>query len=207
MKAIIKDVLILFAITLVAGLCLGGVYEATKDAIAQAELEAKLAAYEEICPEAEEFVEDETLTAELETFNAEFATMGLGKVVVNEVVCAKDEEGNIIAYLVTSTSSDAYSGSLQAMTGVKMDGTVLGVTYLSISETPGLGLKVKEDAFKNQYVGKNAESLVVVKDGADADNEIDAISGATKSSNAVTGCVNSAIIFTTKYKVEVEVQE
>lgn len=207
MKAIMKDILTLFAITLVSGLLLGLVYEATKDAIAQAELKAKLAAYKEICPQAENFIEDEKITAEIEDFNIEFATMGLGNVVVDEVVCAADADGNVIAYLVTATSSDAYDGALQAMTGVTMDGEVLGVTYLSISETPGLGLKAAEDDFKNQYVGKNVESLIVVKDGADAENEIDAISGATKTSKAVTGCVNSAIVFSTKYGVENMIEE
>lgn len=201
MKAIIKDVAILFVITLVAGLCLGGVYEATKDAIAQAELEAKLAAYEEICPEADTFEADAYLTSEIENFNAEFATMGLGNVVVDEVICAKDANGYVIAYLVTATSSDAYDGSLQAMTGVTIDGEVLGVTYLSISETPGLGLKAEEEEFKSQYDGKTVKSFTVVKDGADAENEIDAISGATKTSKAVTGCVNSAIAFTNKYQI------
>ncbi len=202
MKAVMKDVVILFLITLVSGCCLGGVYEATKDAIAQAELEAKLAAYEEICPEADTFEADATLTAEISTFNTELATMGFGKVAVDEVVCAYDADGNVIAYLVSSTSSDAYSGSLQAMTGVTVDGTVLGVTYLAISETPGLGLKADTDEFKSQYADKNVDSFVVVKDGADTDNEIDAIGGATKTTNAVTGCVNSAIAFANKYSVE-----
>ena len=34
--------------------------------------------------------------------------------------------------------------------GIKNDGTVLGISFLSLSETPGLGMKANEDSFKNQ---------------------------------------------------------
>ena len=205
MKSIIKDVAILFAITLVSGFMLGLVYEATKDRIAQAELEAKLAAYEEICSEAETFEETAQLTTDMNAFNESLLVAGFGEfgnVIIDEVVCAKDTEGNVLAYLVTATSSEAYDGTLQVMTGVSVEGEVLGITYLSLTETPGLGLKAQEDKFKNQYAGKTVESFTVVKTGATADNEIDAISGATKTSKAVTGCVNAALAFAAEYSAE-----
>ena len=44
-------------------------------------------------------------------------------------------------------------------------------------------------------MGKNADSLTVTKTGASADNEIDAISGATVTSNAVTNAVNAALFY------------
>ena len=64
-----------------------------------------------------------------------------------------------------------------------------------INDTPGLGLKAKEAGFRDQYVGKNADSLTVTKTGASEDNEIDAISGATVTSNAVTNAVNAALYY------------
>ena len=52
---------------------------------------------------------------------------------------------------------------------------------VTISDTPGLGLKAKEPDFKNQYTGKNAEALTVKKGGGAGETEINAISGATVS--------------------------
>ena len=56
-------------------------------------------------------------------------------------------------------------------------------------------LKAKQADFRDQYVGKNADSLTVTKTGASEDNEIDAISGATVTSNAVTNAVNAALYY------------
>ena len=66
---------------------------------------------------------------------------------------------------------------------------------MTISDTPGLGLKAKEDDFKNQYAGKNAEALTVKKGGGAGETEINAISGATITSSAVTNAVNAALYF------------
>ena len=49
--------------------------------------------------------------------------------------------------------------------------------------------------WKGQYAGKNVDSFTVTKNGASAENEINAISGATITSNAVTGAVNGAVYY------------
>ena len=64
-----------------------------------------------------------------------------------------------------------------------------------INDTPGLGLKAKDAKFKDQYIGTNVDTLTVTKLGASAENEIDAISGATVTSNAVTNAVNTAFYY------------
>ena len=79
--------------------------------------------------------------------------------------------------------------------GFDADGSITGVGIREINDTPGLGLKAKEAGFRDQYVGKNADSLTVTKTGASADNEIDAISGATVTSNAMTNAVNAALFY------------
>ncbi|MEG1780323.1 MAG: FMN-binding protein, partial [Clostridium sp.] len=88
---------------------------------------------------------------------------------------------------------------IQVSVGLKEDGTVTAIGFLSINDTPGLGLKAKEPAFKEQYNGKNAESLAVVKGGGAGDAEINAISGATISSKATTNSVNAALYFLHNY--------
>jgi electron transport complex protein RnfG len=56
-------------------------------------------------------------------------------------------------------------------------------------------MKATDEAFYSQYAGKNVEFFSVTKAGASADNEIDALSGATITSNAMTKAVNSAVVY------------
>ena len=189
-----KDALILCAITLVAGACLGGVYEITKAPIAAAELEAKSVAYRVVLPEAAEFVADD-LTDVIAAANGEIAGMGFGNVTVGEAVTGVDASGAPVGYVVTSTSNDGYGGAITVSVGIQADGTVSGIEFLTLAETAGLGMNAQKPEWKAQYAGKNVDAFSVTKGGAAADNEINAISGATITSNAVTGAVNAAVYF------------
>lgn len=115
-----------------------------------------------------------------------------------------DEEGKVYGALdfnrhqtgvVVVTETKGYGGTIQVMTGVRTSGEVSGVTILSMSETPGLGAKTKEEAFLAQYLGTNDPDLAVNKDGGN----IQAVSGATISSRAVTDAVNAAIAIAVAY--------
>lgn len=189
-----KDALILFAITLVAGACLGGVYEITKEPIRAAELAAKADAYRTVLPEAADFAADD-MEAVLEAANGEIAGLGYGNVTVDEAVTALDSSGAPIGYVITSTSNDGYGGAITVSVGIQADGTVSGIEFLTIGETAGLGMNAQQPEWKAQYGGKNVDAFTVTKNGASADNEINAISGATITSNAVTGAVNAAVYF------------
>ena len=189
-----KDALVLCAITLVAGACLGGVYEITKAPIAAAELEAKSVAYRVVLPEAAEFVADD-LTDVIAAANGEIAGMGFGNVTVGEAVTGVDASGAPVGYVVTSTSNDGYGGAITVSVGIQADGTVSGIEFLTLAETAGLGMNAQKPEWKAQYAGKNVDAFSVTKGGAAADNEINAISGATITSNAVTGAVNAAVYF------------
>lgn len=96
---------------------------------------------------------------------------------------------------MVTTEAKGYGGAIEVMTGIRPDGTVSGVTILSMSETPGLGAKTKESSFLRQYTGANAPDLAVNKDGG----TVNAVSGATISSRAVTEAVNSAIATAAAY--------
>lgn len=189
----IKDALILFAITLVSGAALGGVYEITKAPIAAAEMAAKAEAYRTVLPDAAEFKDD--LGDKLEAANLEVADLGYGNVTVDEAVTGVDASGAAVGYVVTATSKDGYGGAITVSVGFKEDGTVNNIEFLALSETAGLGMNASQPEWKGQYTGKNVDSFTVTKNGAAADNEIDAISGATITSNAVTGAVNGAVYF------------
>lgn len=189
-----KDALILFGITLVAGACLGGVYGMTESVIAQRELDAKEAAYRTVLAEADSFEADD-LTELLAKGNEEIAGLGYGNVLVDEAVTGLDASGTPVGYVVTATSKDGYGGNITVSVGIQADGTVAGVEFLTIAETAGLGMNAQKPEWKGQYAGKNVDAFAVTKNGASADNEINAISGATITSNAVTGAVNGAVYF------------
>lgn len=189
-----KDALILCAITLVAGACLGGVYEVTKGPIEVANQEAKAEAYRAVLPEAADFTSDD-LTELLASANAQIAGLGYGNVTVDEAVTAVDNSGSPVGYVVTSTSNDGYGGAITVSVGIQSDGTVSGIEFLTLAETAGLGMNAQKPEWKAQYGGKNVDAFAVTKNGASADNEINAISGATITSNAVTGAVNAAVYF------------
>lgn len=101
---------------------------------------------------------------------------------------AYDTEGRLIGVVIT-TQASGYGGKIDVMTGIKANGEVSGVNILAMEETPGLGAKGKEDSFLNQYKGFDQPGLAVSKDGG----EINALSGATITSRAITKAVNEAI--------------
>lgn len=191
MKGIVKNTVVITLITLVAGVLLGLVYEITKDPIAEQNAQAKKVAYEKVFEDADDFeVIVETEDADLQAY---IAGSGFTAQTINEAMAAKDADGNLLGYALTVTSHEGYGGDIQFTLGVREDGTVNGISFLSISETAGLGMNAKNDEFKNQYAGKNVPAFSVTKTGSTQDSEIDAISGATITSNAVTRAVNAGI--------------
>ncbi|MCI8837069.1 MAG: RnfABCDGE type electron transport complex subunit G [Hungatella sp.] len=189
-----KDALILFAITLVAGACLGGAYEITKGPIEAAELAAKEEAFRTVLADADSFKLDD-YSAALDKANADAAGLGFGNVQVDECATGTDASGSAMGYVVTATSGDGYGGNITVSVGVTADGEVKGIEFLTLAETAGLGMNADTPEWKGQFAGKTVESFSVTKSGASADNEIDAISGATITSNAVTGAVNAVLYF------------
>lgn len=101
--------------------------------------------------------------------------------------------GKTAAYIFTE-SSKGYGGDVSVMTAIKPDGTVAGVAILDVSgETPGLGQNAAKESFFSQYIGLK-KGVSVLKNVAKAENnEVDAVTGATITSTAVTRAVNKAL--------------
>lgn len=188
----LKEAAILFGITLMAGLLLGFVYELTKEPRRlqqeKAVQEACIAAF----PEAEEqgielqfeatdYVPEEELAAELAEMNVEIGA-----------VFEAYSNGSFYGYVVESASTKGYGGAIVLYVGVGTDGTVRGVSITEISETPGLGMEAP-NVLTPQFEGRRVESFVFTKTGAAAENEVDAISGATITTRAVTNAVNGGL--------------
>ncbi|MCI8724029.1 MAG: RnfABCDGE type electron transport complex subunit G [Ruminococcus sp.] len=193
MNKIVKNTLILSAITIVAGCLLGLVYEITKAPIAQAQENAKQEAYKTVLADAAEFTVDDTLDAAAAANVLQEA--GYTGDDIAEVAKALDASGSVMGYVITVTSHEGYGGDIKISVGILSDGTVKGIEMLEISETAGLGMKAAEDDFKNQFKDKQVEKFSYTKSGEDGDDKIDALSGATITTNAVTNAVDCALVY------------
>ena len=187
----IKNTISLMLITLIAGLLLGAVYEITKEPIRKENQKAKEEAYKAVFADADAF---EDVKIDEDKVAKALDEKGLDAT-INEAMKVLDKSGQQIGYVLTVTDHEGYGGDIQFAMGVQSDGTLNGISFLSISEMAGLGMKAKEDAFRKQFEGKKTDQIVYTKNGAKADNEIDALSGATITTNAVTNGVNAGLYF------------
>lgn len=194
MKAkIVKDAIILCVITVIAGFGLGAVYEVTKAPIAKVEYETQQNAYRTVFSDASEFVD-------LPDFSSDDATQaavdaGYTDATIDNCVQAVGDDGTLLGYVLTVTPHNGYAGDIVFSMGVRLDGTMNGYSITSIGETAGLGMKATEEAFYSQFENKKVESFTVTKTGSTSDSEIDAISGATITSSAVTNGVNAGLAY------------
>lgn len=173
----LKDYLVptvtLFVICLVATVLLGLTNQVTAPIIENLAIETEIKSRQTVFADASSFGEANIL---------EDGT---------SVVAAFDESGATIGYVVVNTAKEGYGGDISVMTGVDANGKVTGIDILSHAETAGLGAKATEASFREQFIGLIG-GITVSKDKA-GENSIDAITGATITSRAVTDAVNAAI--------------
>lgn len=170
-------VLSLTLISLGASACLGFVYVMTKQPIELAMLNKKLNAIREVVPD----------------FNnnpgEEMFHLPTGEGDSLDIYPAK-KDGEIIGYAVNTNTKIGFAGNISLMAGFKPDGTIINISVLEQKETPGLGTKMTEPGFKDQFNNKNPSEfmLKVKKDGG----PVDAITSATISSRAFCNAVQRA---------------
>ncbi len=196
MNKLVKDALVLTCITLVAGFALGLVYEVTKAPIAKAHEAALKEAYQTIFADAASFQEREDFDADAATKLVQDA--GYTDDTIDNCVNAVDASGNVIGNVITISTSAGYGGNITFSMGITNDGIINGYSITEIAETAGLGMKAKdtgEGSFSSQFENRQAEIFTVKKSGASASNEVDAISAATITSNAMTNGINAGITY------------
>jgi electron transport complex protein RnfG len=170
-KDVLKPTLILVVICLVVTACLAGTNMATKNAIAAQNEKIADQSRKEALQAADSFEESD-----------------------KSDICYVGKKGNDVIGYVFTTEASSYGGKIQVMTGIDKDDKVTGVVLLSTSDTPGLGLNAQKPKFRDQYKQKVPEKgFEVVKSGNAQEGQINAMTGATISSKAVTTAVNEAI--------------
>ncbi len=173
MESTLKNMVLsltLISMVMVAGL--GFVYNLTKDTIATAEKQKEVLAVKKVLPSF-----DNNPIAEMKEID------GL-------TFYPAKKNGKFIGCAVKTFTNKAFSGRFDLMVGFLADGTIKTIEVLEQKETPGLGAKMTEPKFKDQFNGKNPASfpLLVKKDGG----KVDAISAATISSRAFCDGVQKA---------------
>lgn len=101
---------------------------------------------------------------------------------------AYDEEKNMIGR-VLKVEAPGYSSIIIALVGINLENKITGIDVVSQQETPGLGANIEKENFLKQFIGKGEEELQLKKD----DGSIDAVTGATVSSRAITDGVKKLI--------------
>lgn len=172
---VFKAIIVLTVVCLVISAALALTNHITKDKIAEMEKASASAAMEALIKNAEYELADLTDIKGLEGAEIYVATSN------NET----------LGYIIT-TAAKGYGGDVTVMTAISPDKKVIGVNILSAAdETPGLGQNATKPEFYNQFLNKTL-GVTVVKNGA-KDNEINAVTGATITSRAVTTAVNEAL--------------
>lgn len=185
---VVKLAVILFVITALSGLILAFSHNLTKDIIAQA-LEKEISGPEVaniVVPGSSIIVEleDQALVEKIKSENEKFENLR---------VC-KDDSGNVLGYAITTKSPiKGYSGDIELIVGISLEGKVSGIKVVSHNETVGLGANIEKDSFKNQYIGKSTDNNIVLTKSEPNENEVQSIGGATFSSKSFTSAVNNAI--------------
>ena len=186
-KVMLKEAGILFAITLIAGLLLGFVYDITKEPIRLQKEKTVQEACAKVFADAAAFEVFETVLEE-ETV-MQLAQNG---VEIGTIYQAKSADGNLLGYVLQTTSKEGYGGKIVLYMGVRLDGTLNDISILEISETPGLGMEA-EKVLVPQFHNVQTDSFTYTKNGSMSDSEVDAISGATITTKAVVNAVNGGL--------------
>lgn len=177
MSEIIKPGIRLFIICVISVFLLSIVSEVTKEPIAAQKRAVEQNALKAILPNAKNFKDKQ----QIQEGN------------IYSITEAVDENNSVVGYAI-GVMPKGYGGSIDLVVGISNDGIIQGINILSHLETAGLGAKASDPEFTNQYIGKKIDKdIKVVKSNVSNDNEVQAITAATITSNAVTSGVNEVI--------------
>jgi electron transport complex protein RnfG len=189
MRQYVQMIVVLSLITLISGLALGGLQQLTweraqNNILKYKKIPAVADIYEVVSgklPPAERRAVEEGLLAE-----KRFLELEQGDPILMFVI-RKEGEPYAVAL---EDYGQGFGGDLGVMTGFHLEtGNLVGIGITTMSETPGLGTRVRDEIFTAQFAGMSGEAVFrVKKDGG----EIDAVTGATVSSRAVAQAIEQA---------------
>jgi len=168
-------VLVMTLVAVVSAMAMGFTYTATKEAREMVEVKRTLAGIQNVMPGFDNEPDKEKFVVEgyegLEFYPAK-----------------KGEE--MLGTAIKTYSDKGFTGDVWIMVGFDKENKINNISILKHAETPGLGSKMGEAKFKDQFNGKDPAifKVTVKKDGGD----VDAIAAATISSRAFCDAVTKA---------------
>lgn len=175
LKTILMPTVVLVLICLVSTFLLAVTYDITAPLIAERAVLAEVEARQKVLPAAASF-------GEVQEFELAGTTSTLAP--------GLDENGEVVGYAITGDGS-GYGGQVRMLVGVGLDGVVTGATPLILNETAGLGMKAEDPTFLSQLEG--AKSGISVVKNNPGENQIEALTGATITTDAVVSAVSRAL--------------
>ncbi|AKB35187.1 Electron transport complex protein RnfG [Methanosarcina siciliae C2J] len=176
-KEVMKVIVTIVVISAVAAALLALTYTPTQEQLKLLHAEQQKEAMKEILPQASDF--EEVAGSEVDDDG-------------NPVVLyyrGVDSSGNVVGYVVERNQVGA-QGMIQLLAGISSDfSTITGFQVMKHSETPGLGALITTPEFQGQFVDLPVADTSLTKNGG----QVDAISGATISSQAVVDALHSAV--------------
>lgn len=173
---VFKAIIVLTVVCLVISAALAVTNFMTKDKIAEMEKQSSIEAMESLIPGGKFAKADTSKIKGIEDAEIYVATKG----------------DKTLGYIITTVAKGYSGGDVKVMTAVSPQNKIIGVNILSASdETPGLGQNVTKPAFYEQFIGKTS-GVNCVKNGASG-NQINAVTGATITSKAVTSAISEAL--------------
>jgi len=169
----LKMILVLFCVCIFSAFSLSFLYTYTKPRIEKNKILKEQKLKTQLIPNAENFV-----SKEIKNFG-----------IVEECY---DKSQNLLGILLKS-SCRGYGGDIEYILGItaEINPKILSLKILSHKETPGLGANVEKEKFLSQFKDKNSQEIVLKKDNPLG--RIDAISGATISSRAITNSLRNLL--------------
>lgn len=137
-----------------------------------------------------ELYEDTSLTDKIKAENENFV----------ELRVCKDASGKELGYGIRTLSpTPGYAGKIEMFLGVSPEGKILGMKVVAMSETAGLGTKIAEPKFQNQFLDRDTSTEIKVSKSSPKADEILALTGATRSTKSFTSAVNNAMDIFNQY--------
>lgn len=197
-NTIIKDAIALFIITLISGALLSCVNNFTAPVIAEKKAAETREAYAKVYTDAANFKDDNGDFKDVAETSKDLLAeqAGLDNVSISQIYGAYDSGDQLIGYVFTATCSEGYGGEVPVSLGIALDGTITGLEVLSNSETEGFGANASKPEFKEQFKGIKADQITFSKDGsANGTDQINGVTGASKTSGAITKDVNACLYY------------
>lgn len=185
MRDILRLIVVLTCICIASAIALAKVYDLTKESIAHQKRLEVVRAIKAVLPPYDNEPDRDMVKL----------PMGIDKKgeAVQGVFYRGRKEGRVTGVAFKVSSPEGYGGTIDLMMGLLPDGTINGIEILSHLETPGLGAKIEEAKFKDQFKGHDlSDTKWAVKKEA---GDIDAITGATISSRAVIKAIKEGLEF------------